>query len=113
MKFESGLHHMHKRKRSHGEGLKEYPHPNPWINFLDKAMVVIAILSPIMTLPQVWQIFYYQNATSVSALTWGSYLLLNIPWIIYGMVHKEKIILINMILWFFVNALVTIGAIIY
>ncbi len=113
MKFEGGLHHMHKRKRAHNKNLKEYPHPSPWINFLDKLMLIVAILSPIMTLPQIWKIFYYQSASGVSALTWGSYVLLNIPWIIYGAVHRDKVILINMILWFFINAIVTIGAIIY
>jgi hypothetical protein len=113
MKFNHGIHHIHKRKRAHNKGLKQFPHPNPWIKFLDKAMIVIAMLSPIMTIPQIWKIFFYQNATGVSALTWGSYVLLNVPWIIYGFVHKERIILINTILWFFINGVVTIGAILY
>ncbi len=113
MKFEQGLYHMHKRKRTHNKKLKEYPHPNKWIRFLDKAMIIIAIVAPIMTLPQAWEIFYYQSAAGVSVMTWGAYVLLNMPWIIYGIVHKEKIVLINAFLFFLIDLIVTIGAIIY
>jgi len=107
-----GIHHIHKRKRVH-EKLKPYPHENTWINFLDRLLIVVAVIGPLMALPQIMQIYIFKNAAGVSALSWGLYTFFNIPWIIYGVVHRYKPITLGYILWFIVNLAVTIGALIY
>lgn len=47
-----------------------------------------------MTLPQIWEIYSKQDAGSVSLISWLSYLTAASFWILYGIVHKEKIIII-------------------
>ena len=107
-----GIHHIHKRKRKHYK-LLEYPHPNKWIKFLDRFLLIVAILGPLVTLPQILKIYVEQNSTGVSALTWGLFALFNIPWIVYGVVHKDKPIAIGYSLWLVTNVVISVGALIY
>ena len=107
-----GLFHIHKRRRGDKE-LEPYPSPNIWIKLLDKTAIMAGIIGPIMTLPQIWQIYHFQNAVGVSALSWGAFAILDIPFILYGFVHKNTLIQITYILWLTVNLVVTVGAILY
>ncbi|MBI2030257.1 hypothetical protein HYT05_01400, partial [Candidatus Kaiserbacteria bacterium] len=86
-----GLFHMSKRRRG-SKSLEPYPSPNIWIKLLDKTAVMAGIIGPIMTLPQIWQIYHFQNAAGVSALSWGAFAILDIPFILYGFVHKNTLI---------------------
>ncbi|PIN74841.1 hypothetical protein COV17_04615 [Candidatus Woesearchaeota archaeon CG10_big_fil_rev_8_21_14_0_10_36_11] len=105
-------HHIHKRKRVY-QKLKEFPHPNKWIRFFDLVLLIVAIIAPIMSLPQLFKIYYYQSAAGISVLSFTLYTILNIPWIVYGFVHKDKPIIISSFLWFLSNALIVIGATMY
>lgn len=107
-----GLFHIHKRKRA-GKTLDPYPSSTFWIRALDQIAIAAGIIGPAMTIPQIWRIFYFQMAAGVSVLSWMSYTIIDIPFIIYGIAHKNKLILFTYILWFIANALVTIGAVMY
>jgi uncharacterized protein with PQ loop repeat len=108
----SPIRHLHIRKRR--QSIHDpYPHPNRWINALDKLVLVVGILGPVMTLPQILKIFVDKNASGVSAITWLLFAVFDIPWIVYGFVHKEKPILISYILWFTTNTIVVIGTLMY
>lgn len=103
-------HHLHTRKRIH-EQHQPYPHPNPTIRFLDKFVFGIAFVMPLTALPQLYKVWFEGNAQGVSVLTWLLLAILSIPMIIYGSVHKEKPIILMYLLWFIVDSLVVIGAI--
>lgn len=107
-----GLQHLNKRKRIHNN-LEHYPHPNKYKNFLDKFIYTMGIIGPIMTIPQIAKIWYYQNAAGVSAISWGVYTLVAITWILYGIAHKEKPIIFSNAIWVIMDILVVIGAILY
>ncbi len=106
------IHHIHKRKRFH-EKLEEYPHENKWVRRLDTFLLFVAAIGPLMCLPQILKIYYYKNASGVSVLSFSLFAFFNIPWIVYGFVHKEKPIYVAYILWFITNITVVIGALIY
>jgi MtN3 and saliva related transmembrane protein len=95
----NSLHHLRQRERPHTR--------------FDRAMFVVGALGPISTFPQIYTIFFHHNASGVSAISWIIYTLLSIVWLIYGLVHKEKVIIFSNILWILMNSLVAIGAIIY
>lgn len=108
----NGTEHIHKRKRIYKK-FEKYPHSHPGIRFLDRFLMVVAVVGPLMTAPQIFKIFSNQDATGVSALTWGLYFFLGIPWLVYGIVHREKPIIVAHILWLLMNLLVVIGALLY
>jgi|SRR3989344_9149333 len=103
-------HHLHIRKMIY-EQHQPYPHPNPTIRFLDKFVFGIAFIMPLTALPQLYKVWFEGNAQGVSVLTWLLLAILSIPMIIYGIVHKEKPIILMYALWVIVNSLVVIGAI--
>lgn len=105
-------HHYHKRIRKHKK-LETFPAPDPLKRFLDKIIFAVGIISPIMTIPQVWTIWVLQNASGVSVISWATYLFTGTIWLLYGIVHKEKPIIVTYILWIILYILIVSGAIIY
>ena len=78
-----------------------------------RSVLVIAVFEPLMTLPQVYEIWVLKKAEGVSALTWGLYLIAAVTWLLYGLQLKDKPIIISSILWLFFESAVVIGTIIY
>lgn len=102
-----GMHHLHIRKR------EPYPARTMGKRLLDDAVFAAGVIGPLSTIPQVLKIYLLQNATGVSAFSWGVWAILDLPWVLYGIVHKERPITITYIMWFLANTAVFIGAIIY
>ena len=107
-----GLHHFHRRKRIHQKH-EPYPHPNKWKRLMDKVIYVVVIVGVLMNIPQVAKIWIGQNATGVSVISWGAFFIISIFWLIYGIMHKEKPIILSSIGVMFFQALVVIGTLIY
>ena len=104
--------HIHKRKRGIVKN-SPYPHPDPRVQFLDKLILVVAVLYPLMTLPQIYKIWTTHDASGVSLPTWVLYTVFTIPFLIYGIVHKEKPLIIMYSLWLLVYIGVLGGIILY
>jgi uncharacterized protein with PQ loop repeat len=109
----SNLHHISKRKRFFDLHLEEYPSKKFWIRFLDKLLLIVAAVSPFMAVPQIFQIYSTQSSGDLSLFTWSMFAFFNIPWMIYGIAHKEKPIIIAYILWFIMNSSVVVGILLY
>lgn len=103
-----GLRHKYER----GQGLSKQQ-KSPYIIFLDKLTLVVGIIGPFTVLPQIYTIFSTQSAKGVSLATWSLIFLVTFPWILYGIAHKEKNIIISFILWEVVNLGVVIGVLLY
>ena len=107
-----GLHHFHKRKRIH-QNLEPYPHPDKWISFLDKLVYFIGIFTPIITVPQIIEIWVNHNASGVSLISWAGYFVASVFWFAYGITHKEKPIIFSSALLALANFLVVLGIIFF
>jgi len=107
-----GLHHFHKRKRIY-QNHEQYPHPHKWKRLMDRFIYVVGVFGPLMTIPQVTKIWFEKNAAGVSVISWISYLLCAIFWLIYGVMHREKPIIVTYAIWIVLDFLIVIGALIY
>ena len=107
-----GLHHAHARKRVH-QKLEPYPHPDKPKKQIDKLIYFVAVLGPLMTLPQVLKIYIYQDAAGVSLLSWATYLFCAICWLLYGIAHKEMPIIVSNIIWIVLEIAIVIGILMY
>lgn len=112
VKSDSGLHHMHKRKRIH-QKLEPYPHPDKLKRALDKAIYPIAVIGPLLTIPQILKIWIGQNAVSISLFSWTAFTIPAAVWILYGIAHKEKAIILCNTAWILSYILVISGALLY
>jgi len=107
-----GLHHIHKRKRIHQKH-ESYPHPNPVKRAVDILAYVIGIAGPLITIPQALKVWINQDASGLSLISWAGYIVVAVFWIIYGILHKEKPLILTYILWVMVHAAVVAGIIFY
>jgi len=105
-------HHQNLRKRIYTK-LEEFPSQNPGKRFLDRLIFVVGALGPLATIPQVYTIFAHHDSSGISVFSWSAYVLFDIVWLTYGIVHKEKVLIFANILWIVVNGLIVIGAIKY
>lgn len=105
-----GLYHIHRRHRTK---LATYPHPHKWVNLLDRIVLGVAIAGPLFDIPQLIEIYVHKSAQDVSLLTWFFFTFFAIPWLIYGIVHKEKPIIVGYTLWIILDSLIVAGILIY
>lgn len=90
-----------------------YPSSNKRKLFYDKFIYVIVILAPISNIPQLYKVWVEKNAVGVSSISWLFFSLISVAWIIYGMFHKDKHIIIMNIALMFMQVFIAIGAIIF
>ena len=105
-------HHIHIRKRIY-QNLEKYPHPNKWKRFVDRFIYVTAIFGPLVSIPQILKIWAEKDASGISFITWLGFLFGAIFWLFYGIMHKEKPIILSSLLWIIVEIFILIGILIY
>jgi uncharacterized protein with PQ loop repeat len=106
-----GLHHFHKRKRIY-EQHEPYPHPDKWKRLMDRLIYFVGVMGPLMSLPQLMNIWVYGNSAGVSAVTWGALAVLSLFWLTYGAMHKEKPIILSSSMWVLFDTLIVIGVLV-
>lgn len=107
-----GLHHLYHRKRIKS-GIDTSPHQKKSVLWLDRIVLSLAVIAPAFEIPQLIEIYTKKSAENVSVITWGFFALMAIPWFIYGLVHKEKPIMILYLLWFLIDTAIVIGILMY
>ena len=107
-----GLHHRSKRKRIY-QKYEDYPHPNKVKRFVDVVVYIMGIIVPILTIPQAAQIWLNKTAEGVSSITWIAYLINTVIWTIYGILHKEKPVIITFSLMTIINIVIVVGIFIF
>ena len=103
-----GMKHKHERRTK-----PKKQKNRSYIKFLDKLTFVAGVVGPFTVLPQAYSIFSTQSAEGVSLTTWFLIFIVTIPWILYGIAHKDKSIIVSFTLWEVVNLLVVIGVVMY
>jgi uncharacterized protein with PQ loop repeat len=75
---------------------------------MDRIAYPIAILGPLSSFDQVLSIWQEKSAAGVSVLVWTVLLCTSSFWILYGIIHREKIILFGHLVWFVLSAIILI-----
>ena len=108
----SPFHHRQVRKRIY-EAKEPFPHPDRGKRILDNAIYGVAVLAPVMNLPQLFKIWLHQDATGVSLASWASFSVFSLIWLIYGVVHKERPIIIMNFALMIIQAGIAVGVVLY
>ncbi len=106
------LHHLHLRKRRHIDK-QPYPHPDQFKHFVDHAIYIIGVLAPLMGGTQAYKIWSEKTAAGVALPFFAFNIFANIFWLTYGILHREKPIIIMYSLWLIVNIFIVVGTILY
>ena len=115
MHFHLGLKHKIERRLKEALGKQSVPAESStrYVRFLDRITFFAGIVGPFTVLPQAYEIFSTKNASGVSLISWILMFVVTLPWIFYGMAHKEKSIIVSFILWEVVNLLIIAGILMY
>jgi len=80
----------------------------PKSNF-EKFMLIFALIEPLATIPQIYNIWIYKDTSGVSLVTWTFYSLTSFIWLLYGIKTTDKPIIASGALWSTTQILVVIG----
>jgi len=72
----------------------------------------MAIVEPLMTLPQAYEVWMHHKSAGVSIITWGFFTFAAVIWLIYGLTIKNLPIIISSILWVIFEGSVVFGLLI-
>jgi uncharacterized protein with PQ loop repeat len=81
--------------------------------YIGKLVLAAAIIEPLMTIPQIYQIWGTKKAQGVSLLSWSFYLLAAVIWLLYGFKVRDKAVVWASILWVLVEGMVIVGILVY
>lgn len=102
---------MSKRRKSRLSGL---PTRNSVLkNALDLLIYPVAIAAPLALLPQVLQVYKTQDTGSLALPTWLILGILNLVWLLYGLVHRDKPIMLTNVMLACMNFAVVIAIVLY
>lgn len=73
----------------------------------------VAVVQPLMVLPQAIHIFQNHSAADVSLLTWAMLVIFNTSNFVYGLVFDIKPLIINNAIWMIVDSMVVAGILLY
>ena len=81
--------------------------------FLNRLVLAMAILEPLMTLPQVYEVWIRQQTEGVSFVTWSFFVGSAIVWLIYGLKIKSVPLIVSSTLWIIVESSIVVGLAFY
>jgi len=80
---------------------------------LDKLTYVAGIALPLFTIPQAISIYSNKNVSGVSLLTWLFYLFSSAMFAVFGIIHREKLLIVTYVPFVIVEAVIVVGLVLY
>ena len=81
--------------------------------FFDDGMYLVALITPVLTVPQLLLIYVQHQTSGVSVLTWGAYAAMSGIWLIYGLLHRQKPLILSQVCLFVLDFGVVLGIFIF
>ncbi len=108
-------HEIHHHLHHHLSDKKKFKllHRKKSVQIIDRMVLIVGTISPLTSLPQVFEILETKSAKGVSILTWLMWVVLGVFWLVYGIAHREKPIIINNLLWIILELTIVVLALIY
>lgn len=94
-------HHLHMRKRM---SLKKFE-----LGLIDRLVFIAGPLIPIAIAPTVYTVWFKEEVSGISLITWGTLSFTSSVMASYALMHREKVLIITYIPLFILNTLVVIG----
>jgi uncharacterized protein with PQ loop repeat len=105
-----GQHHQSLRRRGL---LATRARPRRLVFSIDTLAYIVSTLSLLSTVDQIRIIWFEHDANGVSFLSWMFYTLSALVWLIYGVVHKDRVLIITNSLWVVFSLVIVVGIGIY
>jgi len=80
---------------------------------LRRALGAMSVFTIVMTVPQIWTIWFGHQAAGVSILSWSAYLVSALLWFWHGLRKRDRNIYLACIAWIAADGAVIAGALVY
>lgn len=107
-----GFHHLRRRARV-SSGLEPFPARSLLKRLLDRLMYGVAFAAPLALAPQIYQLYASRETGGLSFATWLLLAIVNFLWTLYGLVHKDRHLIIANGLLFICHIVLITGLILY
>ena len=79
---------------------------------LEKLLRVLSVVTMAMTVPQVIAVWTQPNVGGVSLVSWATYLVAAVAWLVYGIQKRDRTIYLACIGWITLDAAIVAGLIV-
>ena len=76
---------------------------------MDRVVYLFSAFGVVVIIPQLLQIWIHKNVEGVSLATWMGFTFGTVFWLVYGIIHREKPIIVANLAAFIANSLIIIG----
>lgn len=83
------------------------------VKLITQIVLILAVVEPLMTLPQVYEVWVRHQTEGVSIATWTFFALSAATWLLYGIAIKNTPLIVSGTLWIILETSVVIGLLIY
>ncbi len=80
---------------------------------IERFALIAGIIQPLISIPQIIQIYSSQSAADVSLLTWVGYLVFAAVFLAYGLTFKLTPIWVTQIIWIIMEVAIIVGILLY
>lgn len=95
------------------KGLEVFPSTDGLKRFLDYFMYGVGVVAPLALLPQIMQLYSNQDASGLSLLTWVLLAFVNLLWVVYGVIHKDRQLVTATFLMMLFHLVLVVGILLY
>ena len=67
---------------------------------------------PLTGVPQIYEVFH-GNISGVSIMAWLGFIIFSVLFLVYGIIHNIKPMVVTNALWVFVDSLVVVGVLVH
>ena len=78
---------------------------------LEEALRILAVITMVMTVPQVIAVWSYPTAGGFALVSWVTYLVSSIAWLAYGIKQQDALICVTNAGWIVLDAAIVAGLI--
>lgn len=78
------------------------------LSVVDGLALLVGIIQPLMTLPQIILVLQAQDASQISFWTWATYNVASVVLLVYGLMHRLVAIIVAQLLWLVVQTIMII-----
>ncbi len=71
----------------------------------------VGLLGTVAALPQAYRIWFLKDVAGLSLFSWISLALFAPFWILYGLLHKKKSLVMTYVVWFMISLVIILGII--
>lgn len=86
---------------------------NWFVRLVDDGVYLIGLFGVIVFLPQLYKIWVGQNVAGLSLTSWAGMTIGSVIWLIYGVIHKQKPLIVVNIMIALLQVAIVAGIIVY